>query len=1489
MKSKYLRRGIALLLSLLTVVSIMSVPLTVSARYTDEDIENKISYHEFNCREDDCDCLEPENDRFAVVSPSSKENTHSDYILVDTYENVQKYFNEQGWTDGLPIVPPTWIKAEKFMRYTPYSDNDVVATVNGRSVTAYQVAVNAIMSGCSAEYLPVCIAFVEALGDEAYLDSLRSGQLTPMMYVNGPIARQLGIDNGQGMTTEECNIAIARFMELALINLAGLERTNAFGNVQPLVFSEDEQNCINIGWDPHHVEAGFELNDNVITATSFSMWGNNVTPATDLPEEIMKVLAWDITEKNLGGLGGASVEDNAETQRTILITPSVAQALAKKYKSKDALENALVENARRPLWMRTYAYYYANIGGALSKSFSDVYDELKEAASEDAKLTASPAWMNGITYSNIDTVATMTKGNTNILIQGDESRNKTQVMPGGVSVSKEIQLDDTWDGLLESMVISIVYQPLSAHYITPVDNTVKLPDADGIPAEIQVTKQTTYTVAASVNYAKSKNRIFYDASSKTLYYGDGTTANTVVLDTEKYADFIALVEAIGRNSTIKLNNKNEITEVALAFKTNANFTDQNFVNYTDDAFTSATLIVEAVSTTQSSSLDGAFMTMSADLTKFTANLGGDIVMGDSTNADFVKVDGTTVTVDASVEAGATAVIGAADGNGTYKTMTIVNGGDGTYKITYNSANTLTLTSSSYYLKGTFNNWEATDAFVKTDNDDIFTVIKEIPAGTYTFKIHNVGSDTWYGNGGTISDTANRWTMDSSDNCTLVASGGKYEFKYEASTNKLSVFAAQSDAVEIPTSKTVYVGVIEYITDFVPTLHYWNNSINLAGDATLTATGETAQYAVGSAYWENAKQTFNIYKTTIPNNATNMKTFRSSANDRWAAEEVAYAENQILLVFEWGGTYHNIVGAYTPVVPCEHTNVEILKAVAATCTETGLTEGKKCADCGEILTAQKVVAANGHTEETVAGKAATCTEDGLTDGKKCTVCGEVTVKQTVIPASHTEETVKGTPATCTEAGLTDGKKCTVCGEVTVKQTEIPALGHTEETIAGKDATCTEAGLTEGKKCTVCGEVTVKQTEIPALGHTEETIAGKDATCTEAGLTEGKKCTVCGEVTVKQTEIPALGHTEETIAGKDATCTEAGLTEGKKCTVCGEVTVKQTEIPAKGHKWDNGTCTNCGEACEHKFTDGVCSICKMVCEHNWVDKTCEVCGMIQQISEVKGYSISLGGNIAVNFYLELSDAALADENAKVVFTLPDRSTVSRKVKDATVDDKGRYVFTCEVAAKEMASDIKGKVVAKGDTTGTFSYSVKSYAEYIINSNEAEYVNAKPLAKAMLNYGASAQAYFGFNSENPANAALSITDKIIADVDFTPYKYVIKDNDDSISYYGSRLSLESETAIKHYFYVEDEENIPEILVNGEKVSARKKGNLYEIKIADILAQNLDAPLTVQAGDLTLDYNAFSYGYLAMKTTDTELQTVVKALYAYNQAADEYLSVNG
>ena len=273
-----------------------------------------------------------------------------------------------------------------------------------------------------------------------------------------------------------------------------------------------------------------------------------------------------------------------------------------------------------------------------------------------------------------------------------------------------------------------------------------------------------------------------------------------------------------------------------------------------------------------------------------------------------------------------------------------------------------------------------------------------------------------------------------------------------------------------------------------------------------------------------------------------------------------------------------------VIPANGHTEEILAAVAPTCTETGMTEGRKCTVCGEILIQQEIIPANGHTEEILAAVAPTCTETGLTEGRKCTVCGEVLVAQEVIPANgHTEEILAAVAPTCTETGLTEGKKCTVCGEILIQQEVVPANGHTEEILAAVAPTCTETGLTEGRKCTVCGEILVAQETIPATGHTEEVVPGKAATCTETGLTEGKKCTVCGEVLVAQEVIPATGHTEEILEAKAPTCTESGLTEGKKCSVCGEILVEQEVIPALGHEWKGTGCTRCDAVRVNPFVD------------------------------------------------------------------------------------------------------------------------------------------------------------------------------------------------------------------------------------------------------------------------------------------------------------------
>ena len=288
---------------------------------------------------------------------------------------------------------------------------------------------------------------------------------------------------------------------------------------------------------------------------------------------------------------------------------------------------------------------------------------------------------------------------------------------------------------------------------------------------------------------------------------------------------------------------------------------------------------------------------------------------------------------------------------------------------------------------------------------------------------------------------------------------------------------------------------------------------------------------------------------------------------------------------------------TEIASLGHTEV-VDKAVAPTCTETGLTEGKHCSVCNTVLVAQEVVKANGHTEVIDAAVAPTCTATGLTEGKHCSVCNEVLVKQTVVDAlGHTEVIDKAVAPTCTETGLTEGKHCSVCNTVLVPQKVVKANGHTEVIDEAVEPTCTEAGLTEGKHCSVCNKVLVAQEVIKALGHTEVIDKAVAPTCTETGLTEGKHCSVCNTVLVPQEVIKANGHTEVIDKAVAPTCTEAGLTEGKHCSVCNEVLVPQEIVKALGHtevidKAVAPTCTETG------LTEG---------------KHCDVCGevLVKQI--------------------------------------------------------------------------------------------------------------------------------------------------------------------------------------------------------------------------------------------------------------------------------------
>ena len=284
---------------------------------------------------------------------------------------------------------------------------------------------------------------------------------------------------------------------------------------------------------------------------------------------------------------------------------------------------------------------------------------------------------------------------------------------------------------------------------------------------------------------------------------------------------------------------------------------------------------------------------------------------------------------------------------------------------------------------------------------------------------------------------------------------------------------------------------------------------------------------------------------------------------------------------------------------KHTIV-VQPAVEATCTSTGLTEGKYCSVCKYVITAQQETGKKDHEIVSVAPKQASCSEPGNQAHWKCRLCGTLFADEagtkTIQPEEividqlgHDLRKVEAVAPTHTEDGNNAYYICRRCGSAfrdsegkqptTVQDETLAAEGHKEVIDPAVKPTCTEAGKTEGSHCSVCGKILKAQEEIKASGHKEVIDSAVEPTCTKTGLTEGKHCSVCQEVLVAQNVIPASGHKEVVDPAVEPTCTKPGLTEGKHCSVCQEVLVARQTIPAAGHSMEKteareATCTENG---------------------------------------------------------------------------------------------------------------------------------------------------------------------------------------------------------------------------------------------------------------------------------------------------------------------------
>ena len=133
---------------------------------------------------------------------------------------------ETGWTDGLPVVPPTESRVRQFVNYTGREASEIIAELPplGGKASVERIAVNAVMAGCLPEHMPVVLTALQAMMDERF--NLRgvmcsTGIHTPLVIVSGPIVKELDINGGYNCFGSgwRANATIGRAVKLALVNL----------------------------------------------------------------------------------------------------------------------------------------------------------------------------------------------------------------------------------------------------------------------------------------------------------------------------------------------------------------------------------------------------------------------------------------------------------------------------------------------------------------------------------------------------------------------------------------------------------------------------------------------------------------------------------------------------------------------------------------------------------------------------------------------------------------------------------------------------------------------------------------------------------------------------------------------------------------------------------------------------------------------------------------------------------------------------------------------------------------------------------------------------------------------------------------------------------------------------------------------------------------------------------------------------------------------
>ncbi|MBI2231326.1 MAG: hypothetical protein HYU46_19780 [Deltaproteobacteria bacterium] len=276
-----------------------------------------------------------------------------DQVQVEgTEETVYEYFLSKGWTDGLPVIPPTIERVEAFLAQAKVASGDILGVIPPQwaELTVEKLAVNAIMAGCKPEYMPVLAAAIKGMCDPAF--NLYGVQATtnpvgPMLAVNGPVAKRIGLkaDTGALGPGWRANVTLGRAIRLVLINVGGgtpgdMDRATQ-GMPGKLFFclAENEEAS---PWEPFHVEKGYPADTSTVTVIGASGSLNLIDQGSLDAEGLLKTFASALSVIGTNNIyfGGDPV---------LLISPEHADTLSKGgFKKRDVKEH-LFNSACTPI------------------------------------------------------------------------------------------------------------------------------------------------------------------------------------------------------------------------------------------------------------------------------------------------------------------------------------------------------------------------------------------------------------------------------------------------------------------------------------------------------------------------------------------------------------------------------------------------------------------------------------------------------------------------------------------------------------------------------------------------------------------------------------------------------------------------------------------------------------------------------------------------------------------------------------------------------------------------------------------------------------------------------------------------------------------------------------------------------------------------------------------------------------------------------------